>query len=63
MAARSEGTATFQPEPTQHSKPTFVWAYISRRVATFNPTCLFRLLPTTVLLFLYVLIVGDVAFT
>ena len=32
-------------------------------VATFNPTCLFRLLPTTVLLFLCVFIVGDVAFT
>ena len=32
-------------------------------VATFNPTCLFRLLPTTILLFLYVLIVSDAVFT
>jgi len=22
-----KGTATLEPEPTQHSKPTFVWVY------------------------------------
>ena len=29
VAVRS---ATLEPEPTQHSKPTFVWAYIARHV-------------------------------
>ena len=24
-----KGTATLEPEPTQHSKPTFVWVYIA----------------------------------
>jgi hypothetical protein len=28
----SEGMATLGPEPTQQSKPTFVWAYIARHV-------------------------------
>ena len=28
----SEGMATLEPELTQHSKPTFVWAYITRHV-------------------------------
>jgi len=32
-------------------------------VANFNPTCLFRLIPTTIFLFLYALIISDVAFT
>jgi hypothetical protein len=25
----AEDTATLEPEPTQHSKPTFVWVYIA----------------------------------
>jgi hypothetical protein len=25
----AEGTATLEPEPTQHSKPTFVWVDIA----------------------------------
>jgi len=25
----SKGTATLEPELTQHSKPTFVWVYIA----------------------------------
>jgi len=29
LVAPSWGTATLDPEPTQHSKPTFVWAYIA----------------------------------
>jgi hypothetical protein len=30
VAARSKGTAALEPEPTQHSKPTFAWVYIAR---------------------------------
>jgi hypothetical protein len=41
VAARSKATATLQPEPTQHSTPTFVWAYIARPVwLHLNSTCL-----------------------
>jgi len=29
VAALSGGTATLEPEPTQHSKPTFVWVNIA----------------------------------
>jgi len=29
VAARFKGTATLEPKPTQHSKPTFVWVYIA----------------------------------
>jgi hypothetical protein len=50
-------------ELTQHRKPTFVWAYMAKRVATFNPTCLSRLLATKRLLFLSLLIAGDVNVT
>jgi hypothetical protein len=54
-------TATLKPEPTQHIKPTIVLAYIaSVRVATFNPTCLSRLIPTQGRLVLGLLIVSDV---
>ena len=27
-----KAAATLEPEPTQHGKPTFVWAYIARLV-------------------------------
>jgi hypothetical protein len=27
-----KSTATLDPEPTQHTKPIFVWAYIARHV-------------------------------
>jgi hypothetical protein len=27
-----KGSVTFEPEPTQHSTQTFVWAYIARHV-------------------------------
>jgi len=44
-----------EPEPTQHSKPTFVWVYIvaDTRVATFNPTCMPRLIATVYKSFLF----------
>jgi len=29
---RSKDTATLEPEPTRHNKPTFVWAYMARHV-------------------------------
>ena len=29
VAARSKGKATLEPEPTKHSKPTFVWVHIA----------------------------------
>ena len=41
-----KAVGTLQPEPTQHSKPTFVWAYIARRVGTFKLTSLSRHLAT-----------------
>jgi hypothetical protein len=31
----AKAAATLEPEPTQHSKPTFVWAYIARHVWLF----------------------------
>jgi hypothetical protein len=55
--------AALEPEPPQHSKPTFVWAYVVHRqtcVATFNPTCLCRLILSQGFLVLSLLIVGDV---
>jgi len=30
--ALCKAEATLEPEPTQHSKPTFVWTYIARHV-------------------------------
>jgi len=27
-----DGSATLEPEPTQHINPTFVWTYIARHV-------------------------------
>ena len=32
IAIISKGTTTLEQEPTQHSKPTVVWAYIARHV-------------------------------
>ena len=59
-----KGMPIMEPEPTQHSKPTFVWAYIPRHcVATLNPACLSRLLATKRLLCLSLLTVGDVNVT
>ena len=28
----AKAAATLEPEPTQHNKPIFVWAYIARHV-------------------------------
>ena len=56
------GMASLEPEPTQHSRPTFVGSYFTRRVATFNPS-LSRLLPRKRVLFLSLLVVGDVSIT
>ena len=32
IQTKTQATATLEPEQTQHSKPTFVWAYIARHV-------------------------------
>ena len=60
---RPTHTAALVTEPTQQSKPIFVWACISRRVATCIPTSLSRLLPTEGLFSLSLLIVGEVNVT
>jgi hypothetical protein len=31
----AKAAATLEPDPTQHSKPTYVWAYIARHVWLF----------------------------
>jgi len=53
-------TATLQPEPTHASKPSLCGHTFPDVRLLFNPTCLFRLLPTTGLLFRSLRIVGDV---
>ena len=46
-----DGAATLEPNPTQHSKINiFLGIHRQTRLATFNPTCLSRLIATSVTL-------------